>query len=484
MRKILLSLVALSSLAVTIAACSGGSGGPGAEPCCTAEGQTVPPESTFNAATSARYAKAVLLMTNQCLSLASADLDVAPLVIADASPRARVQADGTYQLEIYDEVDGIPLLGRELFVRIYDSGSDVSRGVGVISRPLTAEGTIPVAPILFSAGRLGETTIEQTIYCVMKNDPDPANQLQNMHFVDIRSIVTADLAEDFVPGAGARDQIRERAKDYRHVLNSLVAAVTTSGAGSLPEGLLRLRVDAEQETDACKLGRVAHPLCGSPATAESYRYWFYLTNGTSADYDIFWGDLTDPVVQRLQALAEDLTARLGTVTDETTDPFQFAMYRQDQLMRLEVAIRPLQDAFRCWNDLDGDSDGDGLCEGTMTLTALDTAITDARTDLLAASSKAEVQAAWTTFSNSVLDDFQAQAGYGPTGAWAAAVTNVRQAMDTMHIDFAFNDPTNDSAVLALDGAKTNAENEGSNVDLNNAITVGAVLFFATVNQVP
>ena len=481
MRKIALSLVTLASLAVTVAACSGGGNGPGsgAEPCCAAEGQTVPPESTFNAATTARYAKAFLLDTAQCVSLDSADLDVSSLVITEASDRARVEDDGSYTLELFPENDGIPLLGRELYVRIYDGGSDAARGIGVISAVLSTAGTIPVAPILFSEGRLGESTIEQAIYCFMQDNAE----LQNMHFVDIRSVITADLAEDFVPAPGARIALRDRMTDYRHVINSLVLAVNTAGGPTSVAGLLELRRDAERATDACKLGRLSHPLCSSPDTAEAYRYWFYVNSGRN--YDIVWHpDLNDDVFHRLQALAEDLTARLGDVIDETTDPFQFAVYRQDQLLRLEIAERKLRVAYSCWGDLDGDLDGDGLCEGPMPTTALDTAVSSMRASIVSATTQADIQTAWAGFSDQVIADYETRGGYQGSTPFDTAVTSMRQQIDSMHIDFEFNDPTNDSATQTLSSVRADADGEGFNIDMNNSGSIGGVLFYANVNYVP
>lgn len=442
------SALALFAIALSTAACtgSGGGGGNNVEPCCSAEGQTVPPGSGFGS-TPARYVQAVKVNPapafTDCPDLDAA-LDFSGIVLAEGSDIERVEDDGSFSLELYEEVLGAPAVGERFFVIVFDgSGGDrVDRGMGSLAEVAATDATIGVAPILFgAAGLVGETTLEAGVACVMGAaqalDPQGADSLQGMTLTDVRafvddSIVTAFNATPTGPTPRLLG-VRDLAKDYRHGINGMIAVLNSSGLPQLELDaaiayLEDYRDDAETLSDECRLGLVGYEGCQgvvAPLRADSYRYWYLARNVNDAAYPIVWngeGPSGYDTTQVLAAWADDVFLRLQA-DGNITGAYELAAFRQNQLLRLELAHANLRVAYSQYGDADGiDNGGDGLFEGPLSLTSSMTGANGTWTGLEGPSGSVEtlrqqiltgsegvIVNAWGVFANHVAYNFGLQA---------------------------------------------------------------------------
>lgn len=502
--------LALLVVALSTSACSGGGGGGGnnIEPCCSAEGETVPPGSGFGAAP-ARYAQAVKVnqapLAADCADLDGA-LDFAPVILADASDVVRVEDDGTFSLEIYDEVLDAPAVGERFFVVVFDGEPDarVYRGMGSLAENAVTDATIGVAPILFGAGGvIGETTLEAGVACLMAaaNAIDPAgpDSLQGMTGNDVRAFIDDELTSAFngtgVGGAPRVLGVRDLAKDYRHGINGMRAVLTTSGlmGAELQDNLdllARYREDAETMADECRLGLLSGTdgCSGTvdPLRADSYRYWFLARNVGSTAYPIVWNNesaFARDTMEVLTAWAEDVYLRLQAGGGLTT-AYELAAYRQNQLLRLELAHANLRFAYSCYGDTDGvDTNGDGLCEGPL---ALDTAqagwtglegpggSVETMRQVILNGTASDIIAAWDVFADNVVYNFGQQAD-------PVAYTDSASAPYTTNVIGQGKANATATRFDMLDGCNADTASDWSNTDIRSRIFFGANRCNGTVN---
>lgn len=489
MKKLALPFAVLSLGTLTYA-CSGGNGGGNAgEPCCGATGETVPPSSGFafaGGAASDRFAQVVVLDTSStasCPTISAGSLDLTPTFIAEASDPRRVEADGRFSLEIFDEVEDASLVGRQLFVRVYDGTPDNTRGMGSLSGRTSEGADVPVAPILFDAAAFGESTVEGLIACLFQTASAQADQFQNMTLADVRAFVTEDMARALQ--SGGEGGIHNTTKSWRHGINGLHNVVVATNGSSVFD-FVALRNDAESFADRCKLRDPSSPAdCAAQNDArirarlgDSYRFWYLVRNALA--YDITWDsnvEAIDPATRRIMAFAEDSMVELlqidsDNVLDES-NPVQVAAFRNNQLLRFEIAQFALRRAFTCYGSINGPGTNgectDGTLDPALDVTSAGTATTyESLDDSLAALSTVltsanptltDIENAWAAFATDVAFNFGLQVdpvAYTDQGGnqYSDAVTLSQNQATAIHFD------------LILDGTQHQVETT-RNIDWTN-----------------